>query len=131
MRLGVRARLRQLGWYPQLTAQRGFAAAVSYLSWRAWSIGCDRGQISKAGVATQPLSKEWSARFLAELEAAPLDTIKLDGRRPAYFYEARQKELTHLNDVNEYRAVTPTMLQALREFLTENRLEIEECLGHP
>ena len=63
MRLGIRTRLRQLGWYPQLTAQRGFAAAVSALSWRAWSIGCDGGQISKTGVAAHPLSKEWSERF--------------------------------------------------------------------
>jgi hypothetical protein len=131
MRLGIRTRLRQLGWYPQLTAQRGFAAAVSALSWRAWSIGCDGGQISKTGVAAHPLSKEWSERFLAALDAAPLDTIKLDGRRPGYFYEARPKELIHLNNVNEYRAVTPAMLQALREFLTENRLIIEKCLGHP
>lgn len=130
-RLGIRATLRRLELYPQLTAQRGFAAALSYVSWRAWSIGCLRGQISRTGVATHPLSGEWSARFLEALDAAPRDAIKLDVRKPGYFYEGRAKELVHLNNVNDYRAVTPAMLRALREFLTENRTEIEKCLGHP
>lgn len=68
---------------------------------------------------------------MAEIDAAPSTTIRVEDTRPLYFTEPRPDELAYLNSVNEYRAVTPSLLEALREFLAENRQTVDERLGHP
>lgn len=130
MRLGIRTRLRELGLYPELPAHGGWRHRLSRWSWRAYG-PCDAGEIARTGVAIFPLPPKWAARFTAEVEAAPPDAIRADDLRPGYFHEVRPSEMDYLNGVNEYRAVTPTLLQGLREFLAENRKTIEESVGHP
>ncbi len=103
---------------------------LSRLSWRVWSIGSDNGRIAKTGVARETLSPQWAARFLAELNEAPADTIRPDDHLPGYFNEPRPAEMAYLNGLNEYRAVTPSLLAALGEFLDENRARLDDYLGH-
>jgi hypothetical protein len=131
LRFGIRSTLRQFGIYPDLPSQGGLIPQLSELVWRIWSRDCDRGPISRTGVSTELLTLAWAARFQAEIDAAPSTTITAEDTKPLYFTEPRPAELAYLNRVNEYRAVTPSLLQALREFLAENRQTIDERLGHP
>ena len=93
LRLGIRSRLRQFGLYPELPTQGGLIPQLSELAWRIWSRGCDRGPISRTGVSTELLSPACAARFMAEIDAAPLTTITAGDKKPFYFTEPRPAEL--------------------------------------
>jgi len=128
-RLGLRTRLRRLGFYPDLSGRNDPVSRFSNLSWWPFSRGCDEGPISKTGLYVQPMTAAWASRFLTEIEAAPPTTLVAE-RRWGYFSENRPGELAHLNRANEYRENTPGLLDTLRAFLTEHRSEIDTCLGH-
>jgi hypothetical protein len=128
-RLGIRAGLRRLGLYPGISERTEPVSRLSNLAWWPASIGCDRGPIARTGVAMGKLGPAWSARFLREMETAPVTSL-VPEHRWGYFSENRPRDLEHLNRVNEYRTVRPSLLAALRDFLAEKRAEFDACLGH-
>jgi hypothetical protein len=131
LRFGVRSQLRRWGFYPDLPSQGGLIPQSSSLVWRVWSRGCDRGPVSRTGVATELLSPAWVARFMAETDSELRATITVEETRPLYFTELRPAELEDLNRVNEYRAVIPSLLQTLEDLLKESRSRIDGYLDHP
>jgi hypothetical protein len=128
-RPGIRARLRRLGLYPQLSERNAPVSRLSNLSWWPVSRGCDDGPISRTGLSVHAMSEAWRERFLAEMQAAAPVPLVAE-RRWGYFSENRPRELAHLNSANEYRAITPGLLAALRAFLDERKGEIDAALGH-
>lgn len=111
-----------------------FNKARSDLSQKAWeefSVGCDSGLIAKTGVVSQPISEEWARRFLSLLDsAAPVRLLRED-YTPGYMATRVDIIINYLNICNDYRAVTPALLLALREFLDEQTVQIAAWVQHP
>jgi hypothetical protein len=111
-----------------------FNAARSELSQKAWkdfSTGCDSGLIAKTGVVWQPISEAWARRFLSLLESsAPVQLLRED-YDSGYMATLIEIIIKYLNVCNDYRAVTPALLLALREFLDEQSGQIATWVQHP
>lgn len=111
-----------------------FRVARARLSREAWdevSVGCDSGPIAKTGVVWQPLSRQWAERLVAVVESSPSALVERGDYIDGYFATLEANILNYLNVVNDYRAVTPALTTALREFLTECGPQITQLVAHP
>ena len=106
-------------------------ARLSREAWDRFSVDCDAGPIARTGVIWQPISQEWADRLLAVLEHSEPAVLRRDDYPDGYMATLPEVIVNYLNIVNEYRAVTPTVLSTWREFLAEYGAHITRLIGHP
>jgi len=115
-----------------------FRELRSALSRKAWDALSDRvisqghdSELARRGISLRPLKAKWAETFRAIIAESAKSPIKRADYAAGYYPTLIGWLLDYLNDVNEYRTVTPQLMSAAGLFLAENAREIEGLCGHP
>ncbi len=105
---------------------------LSRMAWNSFAeaLGCDNGPIARAGVAVFPLDAALADRLLAAMLESPRTFMRPDDFALGYM-QTKPQVCDYLNVCNEYRALGPNSLAALREFAAAAGPTIEKHIGHP
>jgi hypothetical protein len=104
---------------------------LSRAAWDYVSRGCDGGPISKTGVVWCPISREWADRLLAVIDSAAPTKLRMGDHALGYFHNVQSDIVSYLNQANDYRTVTPTLIETAAAFLAEHEPRITQWVAHP
>ena len=107
-------------------------AKFSRIAWDSFAaaLGCDGGPIAATGVTVFPLDPGLADRLLAAMMASQKTRMQPADFALGYMQTA-PAQCDYMNLCNEYRALGPSSLALLDEFMAANGATLEHHVGHP